>query len=230
MADDRIARTLLRETVLTELTHAILDGRLPPGHRLRDDDLIAWLGTSRAPIREALAQLADIGLVEMAPNRFTKVAHVSPRTYAESAAVWAALVTRAMHWGILRFPGEQLPLLEALNDELRAAPASEWPPGPSPIDRFVACVVMHCDNTVLIESIQVHAPLLTLGVNSFKDHLDTTPVRGYFDIVIRRCREHDADGFEAEMRAFLDGTMSHFIDRVTGDELRPYRKASGAGS
>jgi DNA-binding GntR family transcriptional regulator len=67
-------RKLLRDTVQDKIRTAIMDGTLEPGERLNDDDLIAWLGVSRTPIREALAELARAGLVEMAPNRYTRVA------------------------------------------------------------------------------------------------------------------------------------------------------------
>lgn len=67
-------RKLLRDTVQAKIRDAIMDGTLEPGERLNDDDLIAWLGVSRTPIREALAELARAGLIEMAPNRYTRVA------------------------------------------------------------------------------------------------------------------------------------------------------------
>lgn len=64
---------LLRDTVRHKIHAAIMDGTLEPGERLNDDELIAWLGVSRTPIREALSQLARAGLIEMAPNRYTRV-------------------------------------------------------------------------------------------------------------------------------------------------------------
>lgn len=231
MVEDRISRTLLRERVLGTITTAILDGTLQPGERLRDDELTAWLGTSRAPIREALDQLADIGLVEMAPNRFTKVAVISPRLYAESAAVWSAMVTRGVYWGILAFPAGRLAELEAINAELDGAIPAHFPPGPTPVDRFVAAVLEHCDNRVLLESIRAHDPLLALGVNRFKDSMDARPIHAFFEGVIRRCRDHDVQGFESDMRVFLGGPMTSFMARVSGfDDPDEYEEARDAGT
>lgn len=195
---------------------AIVDGTLQPGERLRDDELTAWLGTSRAPIREALGHLAEVGLVEMAPNRYTRVATVSPRLYAESAAVWATLVTRALHWGILDFPPTSLPRLEALSAELRATNPARFPLGPTVIDRFLAEIIVHCRNEVLLDTIRIHDPLLQLGVNRFKGFMKSEPIADYFDELIRRCRAHDIDGFEAGMRAFLAGPMRAFVESMTG--------------
>lgn len=68
------SRKLLRDQVLERLRAAILDGTLAPGERLHDEELISWLGVSRTPIREALGTLAHEGLIEMVPNRYTRVA------------------------------------------------------------------------------------------------------------------------------------------------------------
>jgi DNA-binding GntR family transcriptional regulator len=54
----------------TELIRqAIVDGRLPPGRRLKEEELARELGISRTPVREALLMLNAEGLVDAAPNR-----------------------------------------------------------------------------------------------------------------------------------------------------------------
>jgi DNA-binding GntR family transcriptional regulator len=211
---------------------AILDGTLQPGERLRDDELTAWLGTSRAPIREALGHLAEVGLVEMSPNRYTRVATVTPRLYAESGAVWAALVTRALHWGILDFPPTSLPRLEALSAEVRASDPAGYPPGPTVMDRFLAAIIAHCRNAVLLETIRIHDPLLQLGVNSFKRFLPREAIADYFDELVARCRAHDIEGLEASTRVFLAGPMHSFVETMTGHyAVRvPGRGTSDAGA
>jgi DNA-binding GntR family transcriptional regulator len=54
----------------TELIRqAILDGRLEPGRRLKEQELARELGISRTPVREALLMLQAEGLVVATPNR-----------------------------------------------------------------------------------------------------------------------------------------------------------------
>jgi DNA-binding GntR family transcriptional regulator len=54
----------------TELIRgAIVDGRLAPGQRLKEEELARELGISRTPIREALLVLQAEGLVDAMPNR-----------------------------------------------------------------------------------------------------------------------------------------------------------------
>jgi DNA-binding GntR family transcriptional regulator len=55
--------------VVAELRHAILEGVLAPGERLRAEALAERFGTSRTPIREALGSLEVEGLIELQPRR-----------------------------------------------------------------------------------------------------------------------------------------------------------------
>jgi len=54
----------------------IIDGTLPRGARIHQEDLADELGVSRTPVREALRRLAAEGLVEMRTNRGARVADV----------------------------------------------------------------------------------------------------------------------------------------------------------
>ncbi|PYY33952.1 GntR family transcriptional regulator [Curtobacterium sp. MCPF17_011] len=67
-------RKLLRDVARDRLRSEIMSGRLRPGDRLDDDELAERLGCSRTPVREALADLDRLGLVEFCANRYTRVA------------------------------------------------------------------------------------------------------------------------------------------------------------
>ncbi len=58
-----------RELVLRKLREAILNGRFQPGERLLERDLVARMGVSRTPIREAMRSLEHEGLVTMTPYK-----------------------------------------------------------------------------------------------------------------------------------------------------------------
>jgi DNA-binding GntR family transcriptional regulator len=57
------------ERVVGQLRDMILAGRIAPGVHLRQEDLAAQLGVSRAPIREALNALSMEGLLVHNPNQ-----------------------------------------------------------------------------------------------------------------------------------------------------------------
>jgi DNA-binding GntR family transcriptional regulator len=63
-----IGRALWRE-LLEELEKRIVDGTLAPGQRLVEQDVAAEFGVSRGPVREAFAELARTGLLEINARR-----------------------------------------------------------------------------------------------------------------------------------------------------------------
>ncbi len=87
---DAVQRSLLRDSAYDRLCGAIVNGTLAPGETLHDDELCAWLGLSRTPVRGALARLEDDGLVETAPQRFTRV---TPLQQADARALFPVVAT-----------------------------------------------------------------------------------------------------------------------------------------
>ena len=68
-----ISRTVLREQVKDILLHRIVSGDLKPGERLVETRIANELGTSQAPVREALRDLELLRLVESEPFRGARV-------------------------------------------------------------------------------------------------------------------------------------------------------------
>src|ERR1700719_3207252 len=63
------AERSLRQQVATSLRDAILSGSLKPGQRLVEKQISQGMHTSRGPLREALRQLEQEGLVMSFPYR-----------------------------------------------------------------------------------------------------------------------------------------------------------------
>lgn len=72
---------------LRTLRRRIVSGDLPPGAPLREEGLAQELGVSRSRLREALAQLEFLGLVDRTPNRG---AFVHRLTLSEAREVFEA--------------------------------------------------------------------------------------------------------------------------------------------
>jgi DNA-binding GntR family transcriptional regulator len=81
----------LADSLRDELEQDIVTGALRPGERLDEQTLATRFGVSRTPIREALAQLASAGLVELQARRGAFVASLSLREVIERFEVMAAL-------------------------------------------------------------------------------------------------------------------------------------------
>src|SRR5258708_39592346 len=50
------------------LRREIMEGRFPPGRRMREIELASWLGVSRTPTRQALSRLGHEGLLGLRPR------------------------------------------------------------------------------------------------------------------------------------------------------------------
>ncbi len=68
-AETAISRSVLSDAVKDRLLEAILYGRYPPGSRIVETRVARELGTSQAPVREALRDLEALGVVEIAAFR-----------------------------------------------------------------------------------------------------------------------------------------------------------------
>lgn len=74
---ERIPRESYREYALRTITHNIVHLGLEPGSKLSEADLSDQLGVSRTPIREALLELAKTGIVEILPQRGSRVSYIN---------------------------------------------------------------------------------------------------------------------------------------------------------
>ena len=75
----------LRESI----EEMIATGALSPGHHLDETELAEQYGVSRTPVREALLQLASVGIVSLRPRRGAVVAEIGPQQLVEMFEVMA---------------------------------------------------------------------------------------------------------------------------------------------
>ena len=96
----KLEQRTITKSVVNIIRAAILDGRFAPGTQLREVAIASELGVSRAPLREALTVLAEIGLVTRIPFRGSYVAEVSPQHIAEIASLRNKLEPMAIELAI----------------------------------------------------------------------------------------------------------------------------------
>lgn len=114
-------RDLLRDQAYVAIRDAIVNGTLAPGERLRDQELCAWLGLSRTPVREALSRLEQDGLVETAPQRFTRVTPLDRRAAQDAFPVVAALHALAAEMALPRVTEVERARMREANDRFAEA-------------------------------------------------------------------------------------------------------------
>jgi DNA-binding GntR family transcriptional regulator len=115
-----VARTVLREQVKEILLERILRGELKPGDRLVETRIAQELGTSQAPVREALRDLELAHLVESEPFRGSRVRAPSDEDLLQIFPVRAALEELAAREAAKRLGGD-VSALDAEVAGMRAA-------------------------------------------------------------------------------------------------------------
>lgn len=137
-----VGRVLLRDQAADRIRDAIVAGDLAPGSVIKDAALADRLGLSVAPVRAALARLADEGLVESKPQSHTRVTPLVLRPVRDAAAV-----VRAMHELAAREAAGH-----ATDDDVAAMREAN--------ERFAAAVAAHDVDSALDADDALHAVLL----------------------------------------------------------------------
>lgn len=115
--------------VFDVLRQAIVQQRFPPGHLLSEAEMAKQIGVSRQPVREAFIKLAEIGLVEIRPQRGTLVTLIS-RKEMENARFLREVIEVAIARKLaLEITGQQIGVLKGMVDELSDARQYEDVPG-----------------------------------------------------------------------------------------------------
>lgn len=109
-----------REAVQRQLREEIVSGALPAGTVIKDAEVAARLGVSITPVREAIAQLAAEGLIDIAPNRTRHVTRVTQKSALELIDVMAVLACAGFEWGVDNLTSSHLARLRARLAEFEA--------------------------------------------------------------------------------------------------------------
>jgi len=84
---ERYARETARDFAMRMLKRNIASLELAPGTMLSENELSAYMGLSRTPIRDALIELAKIRIVEILPQRGSRIALIDWPLVEESRFV-----------------------------------------------------------------------------------------------------------------------------------------------
>lgn len=116
-----VSRTVLREQVKDLLLERILRGELKPGERLVETRIAQELGTSQAPVREALRDLELLRLVESEAFRGSRVRAFSEEELLAVFPVRAVLEELAAKLAAKRLRGDVSVLEQEMTGMLEAA-------------------------------------------------------------------------------------------------------------
>ena len=116
-----VSRSVLADQVRDRLLEAILSGRYQPDSRIVETQVARELGTSQAPVREALRALEAIGIVEISPFRGARVRRPGRRELLEAYAVRSVLETLAARLAVPRMSDADIAELVGYGAAMEAA-------------------------------------------------------------------------------------------------------------
>lgn len=116
--------TTLRQDIAELLAEAILTGKLKPGDRLNESALARQWQVSRAPIREALQQLEERGLVVNRPRRGMFVVSLDEEEVQKINSLRLVLEAEALRLCRARATPQVLRRLQQLADRMERSSGS----------------------------------------------------------------------------------------------------------
>ena len=108
----------LRELALEHLRNSIIDGSLKMGQVLSERKISEELGVSKSPVREALAQLRDEGLVSIEPQKGAMVFSLSETEVTQICDFRQAIEIAAFKLALSRNPSELARDMERVVNEM----------------------------------------------------------------------------------------------------------------
>ncbi len=145
-----VSRSPLADQVKDRLLDGILSGHYPPDTRIVETQVARELGTSQAPVREALRGLEALGVVEITPFRGARVRRPTRREILEAYVVRSTLESLAARLAVPRLTDEDLAELGAELEAMRAAARDDDGHGVAEADaRFHGRIVELAENATL---------------------------------------------------------------------------------
>ena len=215
MSSTPLSRVVLREQVKELILERILDGTYAPGERLIETRIAQELGTSQAPVREALRDLELLRLVESAPFKGARVRELRRAELAEMYPVRAALEEVAAHGACARMNGDVAVLEQELEAMRAAAARGDLHAQVEHDATFHRAIVERSGNATLIDvwsSLGIHARTLLTALTT---HVEPAEIVEMHAPVVEAFRERDPTKAGAVLRRHVE----HFGDLLLkGDE------------
>lgn len=115
---ERLARAGLHEHAARQLRGMIVTGKLRPGAPIVETELCEALGISRTPLREAVKMLAAQGLVELRPNRSSRIAPMDATHITELFEALSNVERIAAEYAARRLTAPELAALRGMQETM----------------------------------------------------------------------------------------------------------------
>ena len=121
----RLRSATMAGRVFEAVRQAIVQLRFRPGNPLSEAEIARQLGVSRQPVREAFIKLAEVGLVEIRPQRGTFVRMISRREVENARFVREAIEVAIVRKAALEASPDDVAAMQGLVEDQRAVAGGE---------------------------------------------------------------------------------------------------------
>jgi DNA-binding GntR family transcriptional regulator len=205
----RIEKPSLTERVREEILRRILDGEIAPGERIIEMRVAQELGTSQAPVREALRALEVLGVIESSRNRGARVRMLEARELAEITDVRAELEGYAAGLASTRLKGDTAGLEVHIMTMRRAAKAKDMRRFAGANARFHRAIMEATGNATLLDIwTQLDVKAHTI-MNVLRGHRDLTSVAESHWPIVAALKSGDARAARTAIRRHILGLKLH---------------------
>jgi DNA-binding GntR family transcriptional regulator len=215
-----VARTVLREQIKEILLERILRGELEPGERLVETRLARELGTSQAPVREALRDLQLLRLVESEPFRGARVRAVDDEQLLPVFPVRVVLEDLAAREAARRANGDVATLERELEAMRAAATAGDWRTQISHDLAFHRAVIEMAENEPLLQSWLVLGVEVSTAFATYWTYWDQLDLAEFHVPIVDAIRDGDASRAGSEARKHVKRTERVVRRRTRAAERR----------
>lgn len=185
---------LLSATVKRLVLDRIVTGHYRPGARIVEFQLAKELGLSQSPVREALRELAAVGIVTIHPRRGARVRMPTAKELADVSVVRAEVDALAARLGAGRMPEDTLSALEALIEEMLACLAAEDFAGVTDADvRFHELIADASENHAVERAFEQLAPFSRTFITLTLPGVDVRDIVLQHRPILEALRAHDAE-------------------------------------
>ena len=145
----------LNQLVYEKLHAEILQGRLRPGVRVKQEELTARLGVSRTPVREALRRLESEGLIQFARRNVAVVSAIPRKQIEEIFELRALLESYAAEKAAERLDPRTSEKLHQLIQDMDTCHSKRQTEKLLQYnDDFHRTICSHCDNQSLLQVLE----------------------------------------------------------------------------
>jgi len=213
-----LPRSVLADQVKDRLLEAILTGRYPPDSRIVETQVARELGTSQAPVREALRGLEALGVVEITPFRGARVRRPTSRELLEAYVVRSALETLGARLAVPRLTDDDLAMLAGLVDEMQAAARARDGHRVAEADaRFHAAILTLGDNGTLTRVWQSLEPFSRTYITLIVPGADPQWSADLHVPILAALRRRDVEGVVDALERHFDEVRANMADRLPDD-------------